>query len=67
MPTKKSTLAKHNVEFWGKYSSPDYPTILSMEHYHIVNDKNSSDFYIQENKVNTLIGNKKHQTRGFNK
>ena len=60
-------MLKHNVEFWGKYSSPDYPTVLSLEHYHIVKDRDSSDFYIQNNKVSTLMDKKQHNIRGFNK
>ena len=56
---------KHNVECWKKYTSPTYDTVVHLEHYHLVKDKNSANFYLEDNKVNSLMDRKQHNIRGF--
>ena len=51
----KKYLKKYNVEHWAKYSGPSYETQLTLNNYHIVRDKGTTDYYIQENKVRTEI------------
>ena len=60
-------MAKYNVEHWAKFTSPCYDTVVTMDHYHLVNDKGTAKFYIQENKPRELIAKKQHKIRQFNK
>lgn len=46
---------KHNVEHWQKFSSPQYNCVVSLENFHLVQDKNSANFYLQENKVKSGV------------
>lgn len=58
---------KHNVEHWQKFSSPQYNCVVSLENFHLVQDKNSANFYLQENKVKTTMNSKQQNVRLFQK
>lgn len=64
-PIAKTNLSIHQVDHWQKFSSPQYGTVVSLEHYHIVKDKGTSNYYIQDNKVKTNIAKNENATRRF--
>ena len=41
--------------------------VLQLENYHVVKDKTSANFYVQENHVKTQLGKNSHQVRRFNR
>ena len=64
-PLSKKALQKHNVEKWAKFSSPVYDTVLMLEDYHLVKDKNTATFYLQDNRVKDPLDKLKPNVRRF--
>ena len=46
-PLNKAALKQHNVEHWQKFSSPIYETVVTVDNYHVVKDKGTSQYYIE--------------------
>lgn len=66
-PLNKQALQKYKVEHWAKFSSPQYDCVLTLENYHLVKDRNSSAFYIQDNKVKGQLDTDMKNIRNFKK
>lgn len=65
-PLNKQALQVHKVEHWQKFSVPCYEMVLQLENYHVVKDRTTSNFYVQENNVKTALASNAHQIRKFN-
>lgn len=62
-PLNRQALQVHKVEHWQKYSMPCYDMVLQLENYHVVKDKTSANFYVQENNVKTSLAKNAHRIR----
>ena len=64
-PLNKKALQQYNVEHWRKFEGPAYDTVLTLDKFHMVKDKNSANFYFTENKVKNTLDKKEQNIRNF--
>ena len=57
---KKNTLNReqlkraYHVDHWKKFAAPTYPTVVTTNEYHLVRDKDTFNYYIEQNKVDKV-------------
>ena len=66
-PLNKKDLQKFNVEHWKKFEAPVYDTVLTLEKFHMVKDKNTANFYFAENKPKNTLDKIERHIRNFSK